>query len=59
MHKNGKMNDMWTWKDATTGLHGEAPGRLGFVKWDLQENKGWIMIIKCNHRKDFVSCKYF
>lgn len=39
MHKNGKMNDMWTWKGGTTGLHGEATGRSGLVKWDLQENK--------------------
>lgn len=59
MHKNGEMNDMWIWKGRKTGLHGEATSRSGLVKWDLQENKGWITFINCNHRKHFVSCKYF
>lgn len=53
MHKN-----VWVWKSGTTRLHVEATGRSGLVEWDLQENKGWIMISNWNQRKNFVICNY-
>lgn len=54
MHKNGKVNDEWVWKYRTC-VHIEAIGRLGLVEWDLQENKGKIMIINCSQK---IFCKY-
>lgn len=49
MHMNGKVNDAWVWKYRTC-VNIEAIGRLGLVEWNLQENKGKIMIINCNQK---------